>query len=273
MRETSFLMLAVVLAMTGCRSKDSSPASGVAATNSYLEAAVRDVLGEDRPVLRLSGPGMCPGHFDVRPSQIEALRGCRLLLRFDFQKSMDSKLAKLRGDGFSIVEVCPTGGLCEPSTYVATCRQVAQALASRDLADRSLADARLAEITRRVGRTASRCRSRISAAGLAGAPVVASRHQEAFCRWLGLEVVGSYRGADVESPKQLSQVVRAAKGAGAKLVIANLPEGTRSAETIAAHLGGAVVVFDNFPAVSAGRMSFDGLVATNVARLVEAAGS
>ncbi len=272
MRQTCVFMMAAALAATGCRKHDSGSAPAVAATNSYLEAAVKDLLGAGVPVLRLAGPGMCPGHFDMRPSQVSQLRRCRLLLRLDFQESLDARLAHLREGGLSVVEVRPPGGLGEPASYLASCRQVADALVQAGLAAGGPADARLAEITDRVGATGSRCRGRVRAARLEGTPVVASVHQEGFCGWLGLDVVSSFKAADVDSPRRFKQAATAGRDAAAKLVVANLPEGTRAARAIAERLGGRIVVFGNFPDVSAGRPSFDDLVTSNVARLLEAAG-
>jgi zinc transport system substrate-binding protein len=75
------------LALMGCQRSD-APTGGVkvATTTSYLECAARDLLSEHFTVLRLAEPGTCPGHFDMRPSQVTELRQCRALRRFDFQK-------------------------------------------------------------------------------------------------------------------------------------------------------------------------------------------
>ncbi|NLF33284.1 MAG: hypothetical protein GX591_20660, partial [Planctomycetes bacterium] len=137
-RRRSMLLLVPLLicpAVEGCR-RSAAPAS-VAATNSMLECAVRDLLGEAAPVLRLAEPGMCPGHFDIRPSQVEALRRCRLLVRLDFQQSLDRRLAGAVGDGLTIAEVRPGGGLCEPDSYLTACRQTADALVAAGLLDRA----------------------------------------------------------------------------------------------------------------------------------------
>ena len=76
----------VALGLIGCGRSARLPVHPqIATTTSYLEAAVHDLLGEDFSVLRLAEPGTCPGHFDIRPSQVLELRQCGVLLRFDFQ--------------------------------------------------------------------------------------------------------------------------------------------------------------------------------------------
>jgi len=251
----------------GCR-RQAGPPAKVAASNSMLECAARDLLGGSETILRLAEPGMCPGHYDIRPGQVAALHGCRVLLRLDFQKPLDRKLAGI--EGLRIAEVRIAGGLCEPESYLAACRQSADALVSAGLLDRAAADRRLDRIAERTGGVAKGCLSR--AAGLKGTPVVASVHQESFCRWLGLNVVATFGGADTAGVGQIDRAIQAGEGAGAKLVVANLPEGRRVADALAGRLEAKVVVFGNFPAMTEGQSTFDALLMANTAALLEAAG-
>lgn len=245
--------------------KDFDKQPAVAVTNSYLQAAVADLMGEDFAVVPLAGPGTCPGHFDLRPSQIERLSTCRLLVRFDFQRRIESKLRGRLGDSLTVAAVENNGGMCEPSNYAEACGQIADALVAADLIDRPAADARLAEIRRRMESLHEWSVEQIASAGLRGLPVVASSHQEAFCTGLGLNVAAAYPGGDAR-PSQLDEVVAAAQSAHAGLLIANLPAGRRTADMLAERLGVAVVVFANFPASTSPR-AFDDLVRGNVAEL------
>jgi len=267
-RYWSATLLASLAACIGCTEAKPAPPPAVAATNSFLECAAKDLLGASAPVLRLAGPGMCPGHFDIRPSQVEALRHCCVLLRMDFQKSLDGKLAGARDEGLHIAEIRISGGLCEPDSYLAACRQTADALVLAGLLDRSASDKRVDEITARINQRSALCRQQVEV--LAGTAVVASVHQEEFCRWLGLKVVATFGGADIAGVGQVDQAIRQGEQARATLVIANLPEGRRVADALAERLGAKVVVFGNFPAVKDGQASFDDLLATNVAALMEA---
>ena len=261
-------LLIAAIASQGCRKPSESAA--VAATNSLLECASKDLLGDSTPVLRLAGPGMCPGHFDIRPSQVNDLRRCRILLRLDFQKSLDRKLSGAKAEGLRITEIRLPGGMCEPESYLAACRQTADALVAEGLLDRAAADMRLGEIVARVNRKAAGCLRR--AGSLKGMPVLAGAHQEAFCKWLGLDVVATFTGADTAGVGQVDDAVRKGERAGVKVIVANLPEGRRIADALAQRLGARVVVFGNFPALNDGHSRFDHLLGSNVDALVEAVG-
>jgi zinc transport system substrate-binding protein len=257
-------IVGLLLALGGCGPARDGAAPRVAASNTLLECAVQDVMGAPVPVLRLAEPGMCPGHFDVRPSQIEALRHSTLLFRLDFQKGLDARLAAV-GPGLRIVEVGLPGGLAEPASYLAACRQVAQALVASGVLERNRADEALERIEARIERRVLAVRTRL--APLEGWPVVASAHQARFCRWAGLEVVVAFTAADAAAVGAVDAAVRAGVEAGARAVIANRPEGRRMADAMADRLGAPVAVLDNFPAPGEGHAPWDDLLEGNVEAL------
>jgi ABC-type Zn uptake system ZnuABC Zn-binding protein ZnuA len=261
-----------LLVLPACHRSD-APASGpkIATTTSYLEAAARDLLGDNLSVVRLAEPGTCPGHFDIRPSQAAELRQCRTLLRFDFQKSLDAKLAGAGTNEPRVAQVSLPAGMCRPDSYLAACRQIADHLVALDLLARTNADTRLQAITSRLNALSREATNRLAQAGLAGSPVIASAHQRDFCEWLGLRVAAAFRAADTASIGEIEEAIDAGKLARIKLVIGNLPEGRRTADALAERLKARVVVFENFPALRNGRVSFDEMISANVDTLLRAA--
>jgi zinc transport system substrate-binding protein len=267
----TLILLAATVVAGGCAggpSDSAEPPARIAVATSYLGAAARDLLDEDVPLVNLCGPGTCPGHFDITPGHLARLRRCRVLLRFDFQKHFDAKLQAAVDDGLAVVEVPESGGLCEPETYRAACRAVADALVAEDLLSLSAADARLAAIEARAADLAETARADVRKAGLTGAPVVAAHHQARFCRWLGLEVAGEFTASD--DPAALNRAVADARRAGARLVIGNVPAGRVVADRFAEALKAPVVMFENFPLADDGRRGYDALVRRNVERLCAA---
>lgn len=255
----------------GCRQSSSPAGPKIATTTSYLEAAARDLLGDNLSVVRLAEPGTCPGHFDIRPSQVAELRQCRALIRFDFQKSLDAKLAATDPNQPRVAPVSLPGGMCRPDSYLAACRQVADHLVALDLLARTNADTRHQAITSRLNALSREATNRLAQAGLAGSPVIASAHQRDFCEWLGLRVVATFRAADTASIGEIEEAIDAGKLAQIKRVIGNLPEGRRTADALGERLKARVVVFENFPAVRNGRVSFDEMLSANVETLLRAA--
>ena len=252
----------------GCRRSDGPPPE-VSVTNTYLAAAVGEVLGRDDVVLCLAGPGMCPGHFDIRPGQAAEAARTQLFLRLPGQDHLDAKIAP-HGEGPRVVRVNPSAGLCVPAGYADACRQAAEALVEAGLVDRPSADRRVDEAAERMAELSKEAELTVAAAGFKGQPVVASEHQADFCRFLGLHVIASFRDADAGRFDSMDRIIKAAEPSGVRLVIANRPEGRKAADALAERLSATVVVFDNFPSLE-GKRPFDALVRANVDALMAAA--
>jgi hypothetical protein len=192
-------------------------------------------------------------------------------LRFDFQRSLDTKFAGDGNPGLAVAEIALRRGMGVPATYLEACRQAADPFVTLGLISRCEADARLDAIGTRLEWLAGDARHRLAEAGLSGLPVVASAHQRDFCEWLGLKVVAAFRPADTASVSEIEQAVEAGSLARVSLVVANLPEGRRTADALAERLRARVVVLENFPALHGGQVSFDQMLAANLAELLRAA--
>jgi zinc transport system substrate-binding protein len=271
-RSISCGLLTVVLATawTGCNrsTPTEQPGPAVAVANSFLGAAARQMSGDTADVVELAPPGTCPGHFDIRPSQIDALRACRALFRFDFQSGLDKKLAPLAADGLRIESVELDAGLCTPSAYIRACRQVGDALTDAGLVTADEQAERFRAVQKRMHDLANSIKTQIKDAGLNELRVVSSGHQADFCKFLGLDVVATLGGSDTTSVSTINSAL--AEGESVQAVIANLPEGRRLADAIGQRLDVPVVVFANFPDQTNHNGQFDELVRANTARLIEA---
>ncbi len=265
-RLAPLLLLAAGL-LAGCTEDDDGrPQLGV--TTSYLECAARDLAGEEFQIVRMLPPGTCPGHFDVTPAMVQRLRECSLLLRFDFQEGLDAKLARLKDQGLRTVPIPAGEGLCVPDTYAETCRAVCAALGEAYPQHQSAYKTRMQSVESRMGSLADKIARTVEKAGLAGAPVVASGHQATFCAALGLEVVATYTGSNMQKLSQLQACIGKGERAGVRCVVATLQEGPQLAEPLAHRLEARTVVFSNFPSMEEGQRTFDALVRANVAALI-----
>jgi len=252
----------------------------VAVTNSYLQCVVQDLCGQETQVLCLAPPGMCPGHFDISPLQVQQLKECKLLLLFDFQEKVVDSLSRLQKNGLETVLIKMPGGLCVPETYLAACRQVSEVLSSK-----YPAKGHSAELSRSPGQYQQRTKSieeRINGLGqdlldsvkrsdAESAKVLVSDHQASFVQWLGLETVATFVGSDIETVSNINHCLQKAAGVDVRFVIANKQEGKSLATALAERLQARAVVFSNFPENDVGAYGFDQLIRRNVEALLGAA--
>jgi len=269
MKLTVSLIIAAAIglvAISGCAKKDAPASDQIAVTSSYLESVLHDITGGQAEVFCIVPPGMCPGHFDLTPDQVRQLMQSRALVRFDFQGGLD---ARLKRAGTPVVVIDGLAGLCIPETYVQTCRLVLDGLTGEGCLGAEDGQDRMLQIESRLSQLADEIRRQIADSGLAGARVIASRHQRAFAEWLGLEVVAELAGTDAVSPAQIAECLQRGRDNGVSIVIANLQEGTELAGQVARRLNGRLVVFSNFPETSADG-GFEALLKNNVRSLLAA---
>ncbi len=242
----------------------------IAVTTSYLECAARDVAGDAFDFVRLVPPGMCPGHFDIAPSVIKDLKNCPLLLRFDFQKSIDPKLRPLMSKRLIISGITAPEGLCVPESYRLILRDTRKALCDVFPGRKAEFDVSLNRALLSLSALEKECQARIKEAALRGEEVVASGHQAVFAKWLGLNVVATYSGASASTPRELEKVIDKGRSSRVRFIIANLQEGNQQSDALAAHLGAKVVVFSNFPNMTPQQDTFAALIRTNINNLLNA---
>ncbi len=195
-----------------------------------------------------------------------------MLLLFDFQQNVEANLARLKAGGLRTNLVQGRAGLCIPDAYLATCREVAELLSSA-YPDRATAfETRLETIEQRLGGLADELRASVQEAGAAGAKVLVSNHQKRFAEWLGLEVVATFVGSDVETIANIDHCLQQAAGKDIRFIVANQQEGTALAGALADRLGAKAVVFSNFPSQADDALGFDELLRDNVQALIAVAG-
>ncbi len=264
-------VVSLILTSIGCNSKPSNPdRPSVVTASSYLQCAVREIRGENETVatLDLSSAGMCPGHFDLRPSQIERLQQCKMLVRFDFQTSLDSKILPVSKPDLKIAAIKIDGGLCEPESYLSACRQICRELSCAGIIDSTIAENRLSAIEKRMKEISGWAQQQMKQADLIGRPVLANSHQAKFCRRLGLMVVSTFSSADTAGIREIDSILSAGKKANVKLIVANAPQGRQMADALAKSLGAKVAMLNNFPEPAQGQNSFDALFIDNIRVLV-----
>jgi zinc transport system substrate-binding protein len=233
-----------------------------------LAAAVHEVLPEGGGVrvVTLIPPGACPGHFDLPPSVVGDLRAARVVLCHDYQSSLKDRLAGLGAPASALLVAETPGSLLIPENYLSLVRRTADLLADR-LPDRREAirsGARSAD--ERIKAFDESLRRDVQTRPWAGARIVASRHQEPFCRRLGLEVIRALGRPEDIAPKDWAADLTSP----AALVVANLQEGTQAAEALGRNLKIPVVVFSNFPGAPGYGKTYEALIRANLARLDEA---
>lgn len=219
---------------------------GVVVSTSLIETAVRDLLGAYVKVIRLMPPGSCPGHFDLSPGQVRSMTRAQLVVRHDYQASLDDGLIK-SGIGPERIHSVPShDSFAIPQSYAAMCNELATRFKAEWPEWASHIHERTHAVQQRAKDEEQRAQERLR--HLKGYNVLAAAYQRTFCEWAGLNVIAVYHAGADTSAWLLSRAVDMARTTGAEAVIGNQQWGERhlTALTEAARLPG--IMLSNFPA-------------------------
>ena len=268
-------MLCAVIVCIVSASCSKAPREEIIAGTVLVKGLVQDIAGEDAAVRALIPPGMCPGHFDMKPSDVDALAACKVFLVQSWQRKMAnvSQLVKTAGiPAERIVEVGTDGNWMVPPLYSEAVGAVAQALAVVEPGMAALYEQRAAERAKAVEALGAALKKRLDAVPAGGVKVMCGQIQEPLVRWAGFEIVDTYGRPEDLSVADVERLVKTGRDAKVAVVVDNLQSGdTRVSQAFAREIGAVHVVLSNFPGGLPDTDTWDKACTKNVDLLLDAA--
>lgn len=264
------LLILACLAATPARAGEALP---VMAGTSLVEDILTGLAGGRVAVKTVIPAAACPGHYDVRTSDVAFLAGARLILLHDWQERMPAVVSILDAapkakEKVRVVRV--KGNWMTPMSQVEATMAIARVLEEIDADNAQVYQRNAKARIERVDSVGLAARERIRQAGLEGAPVICDVMQRPFVEFLGLRVVADYGRFEETGAEALARTVTAAKTAGARLVLDNLQSTGAAGKALADDIGAGHATLSNFPGGLPGTDTWETAVARNVDLVVEA---
>ncbi|MCS7102406.1 MAG: zinc ABC transporter substrate-binding protein [Candidatus Korarchaeum sp.] len=213
----------------------------VVCSTTVLCSIVRDLTSDSIEVEVITPPNVCPGHYDVRPSDAYALTEADLVLYHGIEPWVE-ELGRASGSLAPAVKV--SGGWNTPDTLKSLYVNVSKVL------DRYLGlntSTKLERCLKAIDETAEGLRRIAEGRGFSGKPVVSMMFQADFLRSLGFRVVATFPPPERVSAKLFESIVKNATESKAVLVVDNLQSGTEVGFRIASQVDALEVALSNFP--------------------------
>lgn len=266
------LLLLVVAVLMGVPAYAADPIRILVGTT-LIEDIVTD-LGGGRLATRTLIPGSaCPGHSDMRASDVAFAQGALAVLLHDWQRNMPLAQALLRsapGAEAKLRVVAVAGNWMLPERQAEATSAVAKLLAGIAPEQARTIDVKARERQTRIKALASRLKERAAKAGLPGLRVICDVMQRPLLEWFGCFVVAEYGRFEGMNPKQLAVVMAKAKAEKAVLVVDNMQSSGGSGKALADDLGAGHAVLTNFPGVDQRTMTWEQALEWNLERLIAA---
>lgn len=231
-------------------------------------------LGSGWLTTRTLIPGSaCPGHSDVKASDVTFSQGATAVIIHDWQQDMpmiQSLLRSVPGGAGKVRVVAASGNWMLPERQIVATSAVAKILSELAPTKASAIDAKARSRIARAKTLAAQLKERTANIRLTGMRVICDAMQRPLLEWLGFHVVAEYGRFEGMNPKQLAAIMTRAKAEKAMLVVDNMQSTGGSGKALADDLGAAHVTLTNFPGVDQRAITWEDALEWNVGQIAAA---
>ncbi|MFC1984765.1 metal ABC transporter substrate-binding protein, partial [Chloroflexota bacterium] len=259
----------------GCASTDTAKLKVV--TSISLIAQIVERVGDDLvDVVNIIPPAQCPGHFDVKPSDIQELADADLFLLGGWQGEMFSQelIDSANNPDLTVISLDipsnPKSNWMVPPVHQEATDGIAAALSQVDAENSSVYQASAAEYKNTIETKGAEVQGRLAGENLANVNAICSGMQAAFLNWVGLNVVTFYGRPDSLTPQVVKELVDTAEAENVTLIIDNLQSGQDAGAGIAEELGCTRIILSNFPGGFDNTETWEKAIDYNIELILEA---
>ena len=243
----------------------------IVCANSILADFTANVVGDLARVEYLMPAGVCPSHYDSRPSDAEMVAGADVIIMMGWEGWLNGLISSTGQSEVPIIRCMGLGDQNLPENVKSFVDHIATDLA-RVMEDDAAALSSNAEAYKaQVDAKDVDLKARVRTAGLEGSKVVVMDWQRAFVESLGFTVAGTYGPPEGLSVQDQVNVSTTASEEDVALVVDNLQSGTEFGAQVAAETGKEHVVLTNFPDASPGTYSYLEMIDHNTDELIDGA--
>ena len=264
------LLLAILFTLSSCDQQTADIMAG----SSLITNIIQDVAEGKVETRTLIPPGVCPGHYDVKPGDIVALANSKALFIHDYQENFENitgLIEAAENPDLVITVLNITGNWMVPTVQAEAVDKIAEALGEIDPENATYYQEEAAERAQAILAKGEEVEGRLSDAGIEDVKVICAEMQQGFVRWAGFDVVATFGRPEDLTPAQVGQLIVEAQEAGVALVIDNLQSGsTTLGASMEQDIEAIPVTISNFPGGLENTETWEKAIDKNVDLLLEA---
>jgi zinc transport system substrate-binding protein len=246
-RFIAIAVMALACVITGCTKQPQTKGTlrRIMTSDTILSGMVASLLPKERyRIEAIIPPGQCPGHYDIKLSDIEKMKNADLTVSYSGIPALGKPA--VAGEKQLLI---PGGehNWMVPEVYLQVLGKVAEGLSERFPTEKMEIERRMAQTARTVAAAARALPEKVRRSPIFGKPVIASSMQREMLEWMGLRVVGQYGRQEAISTRQVAGLIQVGRDQHVVLVVDNLQSGPDTGKAIAEALGTPHVVLTNYP--------------------------
>ena len=267
------LSLAVGVLFGGCATESSVKLKVVTST-SLIAQIVERVGGDKVSVVNIIPPAQCPGHFDIKPSDIQELANAQLFIIHNWQgeKFSEDLIASADNENLITVKVELAGNWMTPSVQRDAADKIAATLTQLDPDNSAVYQKAADEYKAMVTAKESEVIIKLGQVNLSAVNVLCDEQQAGFVAWAGLNIIATYGRPETFTPQIVKELVDKGREKKVVLVIDNMQTGGEAGKGLAEQLGVKSIVLSNFPGGYENTETWEKAMDKNVELILKSAG-
>jgi len=267
------LSLAILSVLGGCTAVSPSKLKVVTST-SLLAQIVERVGGELVDVVNIIPPAQCPGHFDVKPGDIQKLADADLFLLHGWQGEMFSQELIASANNPDLIVAVPKidvpGSWMAPPVQLNAIDKITAILSQADEKNGSAYQKSAAELKSKFETKEAGIKAKLAKEDLSSINVMCAEMLVEFVQWSGLNVIATYGRPDSLTPQVVKELVDKGREAKVTLIIDNMQSGRDAGAGIAEELGCTRIMLSNFPGGFENTGTWEKAIDRNIELILEA---
>ncbi len=269
------LSLVITLILSGCEPTKTSQLKVVTST-SLLASIVERVGGEMVDVVNIIPPAQCPGHFDVKPGDIQKLADADLFLLHGWQGETFSQdlIASADNPDLTVatidVRVGENDNWMTPPVQLEATDEITTILCQADDKNSSAYQQSATELKAQIEAKEAEIKARLAKEDLASINVMCSDQLPGFIQWVGLNIVAEFGRPDSLTPQVVQGLVDTGREENVTLIIDNLQSGQDAGKGVAEELGCARIILTNSPGGFDNTETWEKAIDRNIELILEA---
>lgn len=267
------ILMSLLIVLPGCSEQQAADKVKVVTTTSLLEYIVERVGGEKVQVVNIIPPAQCPGHFDVKPSDVQLLADARLFLLHGWQGEMfNTQLIDSANNlNLQVVTLNIDGNWMTPAVQARAVGNITATLADIDPENASYYQNNAQLYQSVIAARGAELKSRLEAADVNQYNVICGDMIKGLIVWTGVNVVASYPRPEDLTPQKMQELINQGKQNKVAMVIDNLQSGKADAGVqMAEEIGAVQVTLSNFPGGFVNTETWEKAIEKDVELLLEA---
>lgn len=236
----------------------------IVSTTSQIAAVAEEIGKPYVNVAVLIPPGICPGHYEIKPGDIKKLCDGAILLYHGWEGFIGDISKSIAGSGAKIFKINVPGSWLIPDIQIKAAEKITEVLSSIEPERKKFFENNLKSYKEKMLQLDKKIKNFVLTSNLKDTKAICSVMQKDFLEYLGFDVVDCFQRDEEIDPGTIKRIIDNIKNHNIKIVVSNLQSGTSTGKMLAERTSITHVIISNFPGGLKNTKTIEDTVMTNL---------